>query len=153
MVFFRLLLIIVLLAGGIITISACQSIASPLEDFNWVLMQYNQGSVVKMPLTDTQITARFDSKTKIVNGNGGCNTYSAKYTTERLTLTITSGINATKVSCGGEKDIQEAAFFNLLKNATGFELDHGQLVIESGNARMYFKQTDVPIKTVTHWGE
>ena len=149
----RFLVIALMLAAGILPAASCQSIASPLEDFNWVLTQYTTPGGSKTPLANTEITARFDSKTKIVNGSGGCNTYSAQYTTERLSLTITSGINATKISSGAEKDAQEAEFFSLLKNATGFEMDHGQLTIISGNLRMHFKQTDVPIKTVTHWGE
>ena len=149
----RFLAITIILAAVILPAASCQSIASPLEDFNWVLTQYTLPTGVKTPLAGTEITARFDSKTKIVNGSGGCNTYIAQYTTERLSFNITSAINATKISCGAEKDAQEAEFFNLLKNATGFAMDHGSLIIESGNVRMYFKQTDIPIKTVTHWGE
>ena len=153
MKFILLVFLGLLLTPVLVMPVSCADVASPLEDFNWVLTRYGDLNNTKTPLEGTEITARFDSKTKTVSGSGGCNTYSAPYTTDRLNVKLTGPIGTTKIFCGGDKDIQEQEFYKELANATGFIMDHGQLIIESGSARLYFKQTDKPLKTITKWGE
>ena len=149
----RILAIIIILAVILPAVAACQKIASPLEDFNWILTRYGDPGSMKTPLPDTQVTAFFDSKEKKVSGSGGCNTYGGAYTVDHLSLTITGPLVMTEMSCGGEKDIQENQFLNALQKADSFELEQGQLIIHSGNYRLYFKQTDIPVKTISQWGE
>jgi heat shock protein HslJ len=136
----------------LLPVASCQEVGSPVEGFNWALVKYGDIGNLKTVIESSEVTAYFDKVTKTVSGNGGVNGYSAKYKVEGLTLSI-SELGSTEMSGGPEKDAQESAYFKILKSATGFEMDHGQLVIRSGNARLYFNQTDKPVKTVTHWGE
>jgi heat shock protein HslJ len=148
----RIITVALMLLAAVFPIASCQSIASPLEDFNWVCYQYGPPGGPKTPLADTQLSAHFDSKTKMVTGSGGINDFSANYTVERLTITI--GIMTfTKMGGSPENMAQENAYFNLLKNVNRFEMEQGRLILFNGENRLYFKQTDVPLKTVTHWGE
>lgn len=148
----RILTAVVMLLAVIIPLASCQTIASPLEDFNWVCYQYGDPANYTKPLTGTELSAHFDSKTKMVTGSGGINDFSANYTVERLTVTIG---NLTVTKMGGDPEIltRENAYLDLLKKVDRFEMEQGRLILFSGNNRAYFKQTDVPLKTVTHWGE
>jgi heat shock protein HslJ len=153
MKFAGILIIVIILTAGILPITSCQEIASPLEDFNWVMTKFGDPTNYKTPVAGTEISAHFDSKTKIVTGSAGCNDFSAPYSVDHLTVTITGPLTVTKMACGGETGALETGFFGMFKNVTGFEMEQGQLILFSGNNRLYFKQTDQPLKTVTHWGE
>ena len=148
----QIYLLVLILFALLFPLLSCADIASPLEDFNWVLTRYGDLNNTKTPLEGTEVTARFDSKTKTVHGNGGTNDFGGKYIVDHLTLKITD-ITLTTLTGGAEKDAQEMEFIKELTGATSFIMDHGQLIIESGNARLYFKQTDKPLKTITKWGE
>jgi heat shock protein HslJ len=141
-----------ILAACLMPAVSCQEIGSPVEGFNWLLVKYGDIGSLKTVIEGCEVTAYFDKPTQTVSGNGGVNGYSATYKVEGLTLLI-SNLASTEMSGGPDKDAQEGAYFSILKSATEFEMDHGQLVIKSGNARLYFNQTDKPVKTVTHWGE
>jgi heat shock protein HslJ len=148
----RILAVTLMLLAAILPVVSCQSIASPLEDFNWICIQYGSNSNLITPLPDTQLSARFDSKTKKVTGSGGINDFNASYTVERLTVTIGT-MTVTKMGGSAEIMAQESSYLNLFKKVDRFEMSHGQLTLYSGENRIIFKQTDVPLKTVTHWGE
>ena len=86
---------LIILAAITISFTACQDIASPLEDFNWKLVNYGGPGGMKAALPDTEVTAFFDSKSKTVTGSGGCNDYSAPYEVDHLTLKISGPITQT----------------------------------------------------------
>ena len=142
-----------MLATVLFTLAACQDVASPLEDYGWILTQYGSPGDIKQALADTEINAYFDSKTKTVSGSSGCNTYSGSYTVDHLTLTVTGPISMTKMSCGGEKDQQENDYINILKNAANFEVERGQLIIHSGMDELRFNRAGSGLKTVNYWQE
>jgi len=141
-----------MLVAVIVPLGSCESIASPLEDFNWVCYQYGNPTNFTIPIAGTQLSARFNSKTKMVTGSGGINDFSANYTLERLTVSLGT---MQVTTLGGDAEIlkRENAYFNFLKKVDRFEMERGQLILFAGENRAYFKQTDVPLKTVTHWGE
>jgi heat shock protein HslJ len=149
----HILTLAVMLAALLLPAASCQDIAPPLENLNWVLIQYGTLQEPKTPLADTQITAYFDGKTKSVTGQTGCNSYRANYTVDGLGLNIRQPVTMTKVFCGGAKGIQEKEYISQLQFAATFEMDRGQLILKSGANRLRFKQTDKPVKTVTEWGE
>ncbi len=153
MKFLKSLMAVMILGAVFFTLAACQKIASPLEDSEWVLYRYGEPGNIKTPLPDTTVTAFFDGKEKIVSGSGGCNTYSGAYEVDHLTLKITGPLAVTEMSCGGEKDMQESAFLNALLKADSFEVERGDLIIHSGNNALYFKRTGTPQKTVNYWQE
>ena len=72
------------------------------------------------PITGTTLTASFAADGQL-SGNGGCNTYNARYTATSSAITI-SGFNSTNVFCeepAGTME-QELAFQNALRAVTEF---------------------------------
>ena len=151
--YLRILAAGVMLATILFTLAACQDVASPLENYGWILTQYGRPGDIKQALADTEINVYFDSKTKTVSGSSGCNTYGGSYAVDHLTLTITGPISMTEMSCGGEKDLQENEYINILKNAANFEVERGQLIIHSGMDELRFKRAGAGFKTVNYWQE
>jgi len=76
---FKITLLAVILLGGILALNACQSINSPLEDYNWTLTFWSRGGNQVTLVPDTQITAYFNGKDNTVSGSSGCNQYSGTY--------------------------------------------------------------------------
>src|SRR4030067_887492 len=89
---FKIVLTLVILLTGLITLNACK-IESPIENYTWVLTSYGQPGSMKTPLADTELTAFFESETKQIKGNGGCNGYGGDYTVDGLSLSITGLIS------------------------------------------------------------
>jgi heat shock protein HslJ len=142
-----------MLASILFTLAACQDVASPLENYGWILTQYGEPGNIKTVLADVEVSAYFDSKAKIVSGSGGCNTYSGSYAVDHLTLTITGPLSMTKMSCGGDKDLQENEFINTLQKVDSYEVERGELIIYCGNHYLRFKRAGAGFKTVNYWQE
>src|SRR4030042_5679742 len=85
----RIIAVMIMLTASFLTLAACQKLASPLEDYTWVLIQYGAPGKINTALPDTAVTAFFDSKEKQVSGNGGCNAYGGSHETDRLPLPTT----------------------------------------------------------------
>jgi heat shock protein HslJ len=147
-----IILAAVILLGGILTLNACQSLNSPLEDYNWILTSWTEKGDMKALVPDTQLTACFNGKDKTMSGSGGCNQYSGSYKVDGLNLTITELVT-TLMSCGEQKDEQERQYLNALKHAANFKLDHGNLIIYCGMDTLQFKREDASTKTISQWGE
>ncbi len=68
-----------------------------------------------------------------VQGSGGCNQYSADYTTNGSSIQITN-IASTLMSCGNVLDTQERAYFMILGEASTFETDGATLTIRTASS-------------------
>ena len=139
MKFMKLLLVAVMLLTALPILNACQ-IESPLEDYTWILTSYGQPGSMKVPLEGTEITVTFDSQEKKVSGNSGCNLYSGTYTVDGLNLTIGENMVVTEMWCGDEKGEQEQQYLAVLIAAESFKMDHGNLIIYSGQKILNFKR-------------
>jgi heat shock protein HslJ len=149
----KIVLAAVILLGGILAFNACQSLASPIEEYNWLLYYWvHNGDVVAL-VPDSSVTALFSGKDKTISGSGGCNAYSGTYKLDGLTLTINDDIISTKMYCDGGVSEQETAFFNALTNTTHFKLDHGNLIMYCGMDTLQFKRIDSTLTTPNDWGE
>jgi heat shock protein HslJ len=153
MIIKKTILTMLLAAAILLPAASCQEIGSPVEGFNWILTKYGTVLKPKTVLEGTEISAYFNAATGTLTGNSGCNDYKTTYAVDHLTLKIIGPISMTKIGCPGEKGIQETEYLNELKAADSFEMDHGRLIIHAGDYRLYYMQTDRPLKTVTDWGE
>ena len=81
-------------------------------------------------LPGTVLDAEFSNDGKVA-GTGGCNTYTASYTTNGSNITI-SALTSGNVSCGTEIDQQEAAYFTNLQGATSYTIQNLQLTLSGG---------------------
>jgi len=149
----KIVLAAVILLGGVLTFNACQSLASPIEEYNWVLYYWDHNGTAKPLLLDITLSAFFSGKNKTVSGSGGCNTYSGTYKLDGLTLTINDDIITTKMYCGDGVSEQETAFLNALTNVTNFKLNNGNLILYCGMDTLQFKRTDSTLTTPGNWGQ
>ncbi|MDD1666964.1 MAG: META domain-containing protein [Methanomicrobiales archaeon] len=125
-------------------------VLSPVGSWDVTSMTYMSGgsSVTKSP-PDAQIYAIFGSD-GTVQGFGGCNQYSAGYTTNGSSMTV-GDIISTLMSCGNVYDTQERAYLGILGAAARFENTGTQLTIfDAGTpgSKIVFKpgtETPVPI--------
>ena len=97
-------------------------------------MQVNGQSV----LDGTSINAVFDANGGL-NGSAGCNTYSASYSVNGESLSI-SQPGVTAMVCDDPPGIldQEIAFLNALASASSFSLEAGQLYINNAGGLLEF---------------
>jgi heat shock protein HslJ len=149
----KITLAAVILLGGVLAFNACQTLNPPIEDFNWVLVEWVRGADAKTILPDTQISAFFKNQDKTVSGSSGCNQYRGTYKVDGLSLTINNDIAMTEIYCSAEKNDQERQYLNALKAATSYKMDHGNLIIYCGVDTLRFKQSNVSTTTISHWGE
>jgi len=131
--------------------------ASPVGSWDLTSMTGVSGgsSFVQNP-TGT-ITAIFGTD-GTVQGSGGCNAYSAGYTTSGASMTVSGMIN-TLMSCGNVLDTQERAYMTILGNAARFENTGTQLTIfdakTPGSKLVYkpgtAKPLPIPVAIVGTW--
>ena len=149
----RAIAAVMILASIFLTFTACEDIASPLEDFKWVLTQYGAPGDLHFPVGNTEVSAFFDSKTKTVSGGDGFNDYTGTYAVDHLTVTLNGKLTVTKNACSADVAAQENYFVSTLQRADRFAMDHGKLTIYAGVDSITFKNTNSTIKPPTHWGQ
>jgi heat shock protein HslJ len=124
----------------ILTIFAGCGGVSPLENVRWVLISYSEPGSTKTVLPDTEVTARFDSETKEVRGNGGCNTYFGGYKVDGDELMMTGPFAVTEMWCGDEVGQQESDYLGILLAADGYRVFGDALVVYSGDNLLNFER-------------
>ena len=95
----------------------------------WDLFSYNNGKgAIQTVITGTETTADFQADWKL-SGSGGCNQYSAGYTTTASNgITITQPIT-TLMACAEPIMQQETQYLSLLQQATKYEISGDQLTL------------------------
>jgi heat shock protein HslJ len=114
----------------------------------WDLSSYNNGKgAIQSVITGSQTTADFQADWKL-SGSGGCNQYSAGYTTTASNgITITQPIT-TLMACAEPVMQQETQYLSLLQQATKYEISGDQLTLFDKNGAkllIYKKQVSIPI--------
>jgi heat shock protein HslJ len=148
----KVVMVIIIALGIFLTVTACQ-LASPLEDYTWILTSYSYNFKAITALPDTEVMAFFSSKDKTVSGSAGCNSYGGKYELDRLTLSFPGPLASTLMACSDAINAQESEYLKILQKADSFEMDHGNLIIHSGNDRLNFKRGSSTEPTISKWGE
>jgi len=95
----------------------------------WYLFNYNNGKgAIQSVTADSKTTAIFGSNWKL-SGSGGCNEYSAGYTTTASNgITITQP-TSTMMACAEPVMQQETQYFSLLPTAAKYEISGDQLTL------------------------
>ena len=103
----------------------------------WNLFNYNNGKgAIQSVIIDSKTTAVFGSDWKL-SGNGGCNQYSAGYTTTASNgITITQP-TSTMMACAEPVMQQETQYLSLLPTAAKYEISGDQLTLfNSGGTKI-----------------
>ena len=113
---------------------AGEEMANPLANTEWTLTSFGPVGQETAVLDNTDITLVFAPEGQ-AGGSSGCNSFSAEYTAEGTSLQM-GEIISTLVACtdNGVAD-QEAAYFDALRAAIGFELTDDQLMIFYDNGQ------------------
>jgi heat shock protein HslJ len=113
----------------------------------WDLLSYNNGQGgIQTVITGSATTADFTANWKL-SGSGGCNQYSAEYTTTASNgITITQPIT-TLMACAEPVMQQETQYLSLLQKATKYEVSGDQLTLYDINGiklLIYKKHVNIP---------
>jgi heat shock protein HslJ len=103
----------------------------------WNLFSYNNGKgAIESTIIGSKTTAVFGSDWKL-SGTGGCNQYSAEYTTTASNgITITKPIS-TMMACENNLMQQETQYLSLLPTAAKYEISGDQLTLfNSGGTKI-----------------
>src|SRR5689334_12187777 len=105
----------------------------PVLDVEWTLTQLDGAAVPAAPA----ITATF-ATSGTLTGSGGCNTYSATWTSDGTNLTV-SDLLATFAACSEDVDARESSYFTLLQDAATWSLDGSAITVTtaSGSTLVY----------------
>jgi heat shock protein HslJ len=99
---------------------------------SWTLQSYSDpAGVMSLAIPGTNVTARFDKSGRLT-GTGGCNAYSASYTTTDYGIVIAAPIE-TEMYCPSPGVMQqEEAYLRTLPKANQFRFsDHGLTVYDA----------------------
>ena len=138
------LIMIMLSMFIVVSLSACSTSNSVLEDTKQFLMSYEMQNKLEGLIEDTEITATFNSTEGEVSGSAGCNTYWAVYEVKGGELSIFD-MSFTEMACISPEGVmeQEQVFLSLLAKAQSFEANDATLTIFcSGGQQLYFT-TDI----------
>lgn len=127
----------ILLIGLILStmLAACGGSATPLTGTTWIV-----SSLAGVGVDPTvKITAVFGADGNIT-GSGGCNNYSAAYTTSGKDLTVQSPV-ATMMACSEVVDQQESQYFYLLEGTGAYEIKGNKLTIKDSTGQTTLEYT------------
>lgn len=100
----------------------------PVLDVEWTLTQLDGEAVP----ADPAITATFDSSGSL-SGSGGCNDYSATWSSgDGVVLTVTS-LLATFKACSAEVDARESRYFELIEDAESWSFDGTAITVTTAD--------------------
>ncbi len=118
----------------------------------WDLFSYNNGKgAIETVIIGSETTANFRANW-IVGGSGGCNQYSAGYTT-----TASNGITITQptmtlMACANNVMQQETQYLALMQKATKFEIAGDQLTLfDSTGTELLIYKKHVPVPLTGTW--
>ena len=136
----KIILISLCIVCTILTVVACGTSGSALDQNKWSLNSYGEQNNPEQVLDGTEITATFDKGKGEVSGSSGCNTYFASYEIDGNNLSI-SNLAWTERACLSPVGImeQEQDFISLLADSESFQVDDTSLTISRSNGRqLYF---------------
>lgn len=113
-------------------LGGCLAPSSPpgeLTGHPWKLVSYNNGNELADAGPLTIITLKFGEDGRI-SGNAGCNDYFGDYRLEGGLISVRA-LGATEKYCLAPEGIMdmEQTYFLLLKNATRYSIDQGELTL------------------------
>jgi heat shock protein HslJ len=138
----RAILSILAAAPLLVGVPALAQSPSPVQvlDVEWTLSQLAGEAVPDAP----PITATFATDGSLT-GSGGCNDYSATWSSDGSTLTV-SPVLATFKACSEEVDARESSYFTLIQDAASWSLEGAAITVTttSGETLVFGDEADVP---------
>jgi len=131
------ILLLIVVVGAL---TACAAAVPAFEDKQWLLESYGAEGDIQDILTDTQVSAVFDSTERSISGSAGCNSYFAGYQADGNLLTV-SAIANTEMYCLQPAGVmeQEREYLTLLGQAVTIEVEDNRLTIfTAGNRILIF---------------
>jgi heat shock protein HslJ len=118
----------------------------------WDLTSYNNGKGgIETVITGTGVTANFQPNW-IVAGSGGCNQYSAGYTTTASNGITIAQPTTTLMACANNVMQQETQYLALMQKATKFEISGDQLTLfDSSGTKLLIYKKQVPVPLTGTW--
>ncbi len=120
------------------SVSAAPTIdPTALPGSRWSAILFNDGSSAIVSVTGVQITAEFDVDGQLV-GFGGCNTYSAPYTTGADATIQIGTIAATQTACTEPANVmeQEMQYLAALQSAATYQVQGQQMTMQNAGGEM-----------------
>jgi len=130
-----------------------QPIATPSPIVGeWDLISYNNGKgAIETVIIGSEVTANFQANW-IVAGSGGCNQYSAGYTTTASNGITISQPTTTLMACANNVMQQETQYLSLMQKATKFEIAGDQLsLFDSAGTKLLIYNKRVPVPLSGTW--
>ena len=149
---FRIGIVLLMLLVGAVAVSAC-TVKPPLEDYVWVLTSYGTPGKFQRALAIPEVTAYFSSQDNTLKGSTGPNSYGGTFQLDEMNLTISNFTVTLVGSTDPAVNTQESTYLSYLQKADRYEMDHGNLIIHSGNNELIYKLGNITLKQVNHWGE
>ena len=102
------------------------AVSGELKGTNWTANGVNNGKTAVVGVADTaKLTASFGADGQLT-GFGGCNNFTATYSTDGSKISITA-LAGTKKTCGTETDQLEQQYFTALQNSATYEVSGSTL--------------------------
>jgi heat shock protein HslJ len=108
----------------------------PLIGTQWQLISYDPGSGTVPVIEGTTVAAGFLEEHEMA-GFGGCNTFSAQYLVDGVSIQISNLVSGRK-NCPQTEGLmeQEAAYFALLPTASTFQQTDTQLIFSNSSGQV-----------------
>jgi len=106
-----------------------------LVDTPWEVVAYNDGAQAVVSVIEGSMVTAVFGEDGMVNGSGGCNTYSAGYETDGDNMTIEQPIS-TLIACDQPIMDQETAFLVALQQTATFELGEDTLTLHAADGAL-----------------
>jgi heat shock protein HslJ len=99
-------------------------------------VKYGQIGSLQSVIPGKETSARFDSSSGTVSGNGACNTYNAQYNEHNGNLHVGTVMSTMMLCYPSEVNQQENDFFKILSDAQTYEVQGNELRILSSTNRI-----------------
>jgi len=106
-----------------------------LVDTPWEVVAYNNGQQAVVSVIEGSMMTAVFAEDGMVNGSGGCNTYSAGYETDGDNMTIQQAIS-TLIACDQPIMDQETAFLAALQQTATFDLGEDTLTLHAADGAL-----------------
>jgi uncharacterized lipoprotein YbaY len=130
--------VLVVPAAGNETANAAPTIdPTALPGSSWSAILFNNGNAAITSVTNVQITAQFGAGGQL-SGFGGCNDYSATYTTGADESIQIGPIAATQKACSDPAGVmeQESQYLAALQSATTYQVQGQQLSMQNTDGEL-----------------
>jgi heat shock protein HslJ len=137
----RLSFILLSLIAVSLIVSACapNNCGGDFENIAWKLKEYGTPGSLQLVQGNTDITLKFESNEKQINGSGGCNSYFGSYSIDSNCRLKITELGATERACLDPTLMQqEQNYFNILLDAEALQIEGEELHISGSSGVLVY---------------